>query len=98
MPDPTIEAMARAIAETPVMCGTYSMDGEDAEALAQAAYAVSGCDDLRKRVSELEEELMTYHRVFLPVKDGGWAADEPGWGKALDEAVAKARATLSRGE
>jgi hypothetical protein len=89
--------MARAIAETPVMCGTYSMDGEDAEALAQAAYAVSGCDGLRKRVSELEEALRPFAMHAEAFGGGHEEADLDGH-SLMKIDFSKARATLSRGE
>jgi hypothetical protein len=95
-----IEAMARAIAETSVMCGTYSMDGEDAEALAQAAYAVSGCDGLRKRVSELEEALRPFAAIGEEVAPDtrGDTRMTQAWSCSTADEFRKARATLSRGE
>jgi hypothetical protein len=97
MPDPMIEAMARAI---------YYANGEDGSpecymADAQAAYAVSGCDSLLKRVSELEEALRPFasHAQIVDADKTGFleTPDFDGWSLLAKDFV-NARATLSRGE
>jgi hypothetical protein len=63
--------------------------------ISQAAYAVSGCDGLRKRVSELEDLLAEYgDRVRMA------RAEPAAKQQVIDDAIgnALARATLSRGE